>query len=180
MLAEATWMDKDTRKLAIAKAKAIKENIGYPEVIKDDVYLDTLYQQIRPRENTYFENIVNTWNVATRRNLKKLDEPVDKTEWKMGPAQVNAYYGRLNNVIEFPAAILQPPMYSKIYPKCLNYGGIGFVIGHEITHGFDNSGRQFDLDGNLKQWWPKKVVDEFTRRAQCTVDQYNRRETDAG
>ncbi|KAK2164210.1 hypothetical protein NP493_1427g01004 [Ridgeia piscesae] len=180
MLAETTWMDKDTRKLAIAKAKAIKENIGYPEVIKDDVYLDTLYQQIRPRENTFFENVVNGMNVAMRRHLKKFDKPVDKTTWRMGPAQVTAYYGRLNNVIVFPAAVLHPPMYSKTYPKCLNYGGIGVIIGHEITHGFDNSGRQFDQGGNLKSWWPKKVVDEFIRRAQCIVHQYNQRETDAG
>ncbi|KAK2184852.1 hypothetical protein NP493_250g03007 [Ridgeia piscesae] len=172
MLAEVTWMDENTRKLAIAKANAISERIGYPEYIMDDKYLASKYKEVLPQETTYFENIANIWNVEVKDNLKKVNERVDKTEWSTGPATVNAYYSSSKNVIVFPAGILQPPFYSKNFPKSLNYGGIGVVIGHEITHGFDDQGRQFDLNGNLKQWWPQEVIEKFTKRAQCIVDQY--------
>ncbi|KAI0221726.1 Neprilysin-4 [Lamellibrachia satsuma] len=173
MLTEVTWMDESTRDLAISKANAISEKIGYPENIMSDEYLDLKYKQLVPQEKTYYENVVNIWNVGVKNNLNKVNERVDKEEWNTGPATVNAYYSPSKNVIVFPAGILQPPFYSRNFPKSVNFGGIGVVIGHEITHGFDDQGRQFDLNGNLKQWWPNDVIKKFNQRAQCIVDQYS-------
>ena len=111
--------------------------------------------------------------MEARKNLKKLGNPVDKHRWSTAPAVVNAFYSPNKNDIVFPAGILQPLFYSRHFPKSLNYGGIGVVIGHEITHGFDDKGRQFDKHGNLKQWWNNVTIEKFREQAQCIVDQYS-------
>ncbi|CAH1984049.1 unnamed protein product [Acanthoscelides obtectus] len=109
-----------------------------------------------------------------QQNFNKLRQPVDKNKWSTDPAVVNAFYNPNRNDIVFPAGILQPLFYSQHFPKSLNYGGIGVVIGHEITHGFDDKGRQFDKDGNMMQWWNDKTIRAFRDRTQCMIDQYSR------
>ena len=107
------------------------------------------------------------------KNFAKLGKPVNKDRWSTAPAVVNAFYSPNKNDIVFPAGILQPLFYSRHFPKSLNYGGIGGVIGHEITHGFDDKGRQFDKHGNLKQWWNNVTIEKFRGQAQCIIDQYS-------
>jgi endothelin-converting enzyme/putative endopeptidase len=107
-----------------------------------------------------------------RRNLKKIGQPVDHSEWGMTPATVNAYYDAQMNDINFPAGVLQPPLYDIKMDDAPNYGNTGGTIGHELTHGFDDEGRQFDAKGNLRDWWTKEDADQFTTRAECVVDQY--------
>nr|CAI5828590.1 unnamed protein product [Callosobruchus analis] len=118
--------------------------------------------------------MLNAMKFEAQTNFKKLRQPVDKKQWDQGPAIVNAFYSPRQNAIEIPAALLQPLIYSKISPKSLNYGGIGVIIGHEITHGFDDSGRQFDKDGNLRQWWNNATIKAFREKAQCITDKYSR------
>ncbi|KAK7475945.1 hypothetical protein BaRGS_00032834, partial [Batillaria attramentaria] len=173
LLTEADWMDKRTQVVAREKAEAIAEKIGYPDSIVNDTALNAEYEDVTYSKDHYFQNVLaNIKHIATA-NLKKLRDPVDRTKWSTTPAVVNAFYSSTKNQIMFPAAILQPPFYSKEYPKSLNYGGIGMVIGHEITHGFDDRGRQFDKDGNLIQWWDDSVIKRFKERAQCIIDQYS-------
>lgn len=173
LLNEADWMDEPTRRVAREKAEVMAEKIGYPDYILNDTALNEEYENLEFSEEHYFQNVVaNIKHIATS-GLKKLRESVDRSKWSTTPAVVNAFYSSTKNQIMFPAAILQPPFYSKEYPKSLNYGGIGMVIGHEITHGFDDRGRQFDKDGNLKQWWDDIVITRFKERAQCIIDQYS-------
>ncbi|XP_064611411.1 neprilysin-like isoform X2 [Liolophura sinensis] len=173
LLEEVTWMNDETRRVAKDKAEAISEKIGFPEYIKNNTALDYDFGDLEFDPNKYFENILANIKSMALNNLKKLREPVDRTRWSTTPAVVNAFYSSPKNQIMFPAGILQPPFYSKGYPKSLNFGGIGMVIGHEITHGFDDRGRQFDKNGNLKQWWSNEVIERFKDAAQCIVDQYS-------
>ncbi|KAK2179422.1 hypothetical protein NP493_491g01000 [Ridgeia piscesae] len=173
LLSEVPWMDGKTREVARGKAYAITEKIGYPDYIMNNTLLDLDYEEIKTDPGMYFENVLNNLNVLTRNNLKNLKLPVDRTKWSTTPAVVNAFYSATKNQIMFPAGILQPPFYHESYPKSLNFGGIAMVIGHEITHGFDDKGRQFDLNGNLKQWWSDSVIEKFKQRAQCIIDQYS-------
>ncbi|XP_064642722.1 membrane metallo-endopeptidase-like 1 isoform X4 [Lineus longissimus] len=167
-----TWMDNVTKRAAKEKADAISEKIGYPEFILNNTALDEKYEELTFYPNLYFENVLENLKVSAIKNLELIKEDVDKTKWSSYPAVVNAFYSSSRNQIMFPAGILQPPFFSPTNPKSLNYGGIGMVIGHEITHGFDDQGRQFDKDGNLKQWWGSSVVDAFKNKAQCIIDQY--------
>src|SRR3954452_12473590 len=107
-----------------------------------------------------------------KRNYNKIDKPTDKKEWGMTPPTVNAYYRGAMNDINFPAGILQPPFFSRSVDDAVNFGGIGVVIGHELTHGFDDEGRQYDAKGNLRDWWTAKDGEQFEKRAQCFVDEY--------
>ncbi|KAL3861161.1 hypothetical protein ACJMK2_007226, partial [Sinanodonta woodiana] len=172
LLEEVDWMDHTTRVVAREKADAIAEKIGYPQYILNDTVLEEEYKHVEFDPDTYFENVLENIHGIAISNLEKLREPVDKTKWSTTPVVVNAFYSSAKNQIMFPAGILQPPFYSKGYPKSLNYGGIGMVIGHEITHGFDDRGRQYDKDGNLKQWWDDEVIEKFKKEAQCIVEQY--------
>lgn len=173
LLKEADWMDQPTQLVAREKAEAVTEKIGYSDSILNDTALNEEFQDVTYSPDHYFENVLANIRHITVTNLKRLRDPVDRTKWSTTPAVVNAFYSSAKNQIMFPAAILQPPFYSKEYPKSLNYGGIGMVIGHEITHGFDDRGRQFDKDGNLIQWWDDIVIQKFKERAQCIIDQYN-------
>ncbi|MBZ9628815.1 M13 family metallopeptidase [Psychroflexus sp. CAK1W] len=152
------WMQDSTKTKAIEKLNKFTVKIGYPDEFED--YSDL---KVTP-ENTYYENMqaVSMWSYKD--NLSKIGEPVDKTEWGMSPQTVNAYFNPLYNEIVFPAAILQPPFYDYKADAAVNYGGIGAVIGHEISHAFDDSGARFDANGNLKNWWTDEDLEKFTER----------------
>lgn len=173
LLSDVPWMDETTRDVAKEKADAIQEKIGYPDYILNNTALDEDYEGMEMDPEKYFENVLKMLNIATQINLKNLPRPVDRTKWSTTPVIVNAFYSATKNQIMFPAAIFQPPFYLDTYPKSLNYGGIAVVIGHELTHSFDDRGRQFDKDGNLKQWWSDDVVEKFKNKAQCIIDQYD-------
>ncbi|XP_075274555.1 neprilysin isoform X2 [Opisthocomus hoazin] len=163
---------KDTRN-AFRKAIAIRERIGYPdEIVTDDSKLNSEYQELNYKEEEYFENIIQNLVFAQKKSLKKLREKVDKEEWISGAAVVNAFYSASRNQIVFPAGILQPPFFGASQPKSLNYGGIGMVIGHEITHGFDDNGRNFNENGDLLDWWTEESARNFKELSQCMVYQY--------
>ncbi|XP_058795705.1 neprilysin-1-like isoform X2 [Phymastichus coffea] len=174
LLAENQWMDDETRTVAKIKADSMNERIGYPEFLQDPVELSKEYVTLNVTEDQFLKNIFAVLKYDAYHNLQKWRQPVDKDKWSTEPAVVNAFYNPNKNDIVFPAGILQPLFYSKHFPKSLNYGGIGVVIGHEITHGFDDKGRQFDKDGNLLQWWNNATIRAFRERAQCIVDQYSR------
>ncbi|MEN8187787.1 MAG: M13 family metallopeptidase [Bacteroidota bacterium] len=163
------WMSDETKTKAIDKLKAFTYKIGYPEKWKD-------YSSIEIKPNTVIENIfaVRQWQVKD--NLSKLGKPVDKKEWGMTPQTVNAYYNPVNNEVVFPAGILQPPFYSPDADVAINYGAIGGVIGHEFSHGFDDSGSKYDKDGNLNNWWTKEDREKFEVRTNIVVDQYDKYE----
>ncbi|XP_060623651.2 neprilysin [Anolis sagrei] len=172
-LEELTWMDAETKKKAEEKALAIKERIGYPnEIITDTAKLNAEYKDLNYKEEEYFENMVENLKFAQKERLKKLREKVDKEEWISGAAVVNAFYSANRNQIVFPAGILQPPFFSASQPKSLNFGGIGMVIGHEITHGFDDNGRNFNADGDLVDWWSQESANNFKKQSECVVYQY--------
>ncbi|XP_076197608.1 neprilysin [Aptenodytes patagonicus] len=172
-LDELTWMDAETKKKAEQKATAIRERIGYPdEIMTDDSKLNSEYQELNYKEEEYFENIIQNLVFTQKKRLKKLREKVDKEEWISGAAVVNAFYSASRNQIVFPAGILQPPFFSASQPKSLNYGGIGMVIGHEITHGFDDNGRNFNENGDLVDWWTEESARNFKELSQCMVYQY--------
>jgi putative endopeptidase len=161
------WMEDKTKTKAIEKLDKFTVKIGYPDEFED--YSDL---SVSP-ENTYYENMqaVSKWNYKD--NLSKIGEPVDKTEWGMSPQTVNAYFNPLYNEIVFPAAILQPPFYDYKADAAVNYGGIGAVIGHEISHAFDDSGSRFDADGNLKNWWSDEDLEKFTERGNNLAELYS-------
>uniref|UniRef100_A0A8C1H1Y2 Neprilysin n=1 Tax=Cyprinus carpio carpio TaxID=630221 RepID=A0A8C1H1Y2_CYPCA len=171
-LDDLAWMDAETKKAAGEKARAIRERIGFSENIMNNTYLDQEYQDLSYRAEEYFENILKNLEFGQKKRLKKLKIKVNKEEWITGAAVVNAFYSSSRNQIVFPAGILQPPFFGKGQPWSLNYGGIGMVIGHEITHGFDDNGRNFDKDGDLKDWWTPSSTQKFHELSKCIVDQY--------
>ncbi|CAI4228271.1 unnamed protein product [Auanema sp. JU1783] len=173
MLVENDWMDKDTKEFAKKKADEIIKQIGYPDFILDDEKLDDWYKELQIEATDSYSQMINKQiRYATNFQYKRLLEPVDRTEFGANPATVNAFYSSIKNAIMFPAAILQVPFFHHSYPKALNYGGIGAVIGHEITHGFDDQGRQFDDIGNLRDWWDATTTEKFEERTKCVVEQY--------
>uniref|UniRef100_A0A1A9VUG9 Endothelin-converting enzyme 1 n=1 Tax=Glossina austeni TaxID=7395 RepID=A0A1A9VUG9_GLOAU len=178
LLAENHWMDDETRAVAKEKADTMNERIGYPEILTNVNELEKEYLNLTIIPDNYMENILNILQWETEKNMELLRQPVDKEKWTTEPAVVNAFYNPNKNDIVFPAGILQPLFYSQHYPKSLNYGGIGVVIGHEITHGFDDKGRQFDKDGNMMQWWNNATIEAFRGRTQCIIDQYSKYKVD--
>ncbi|KAK9717796.1 Peptidase family M13 [Popillia japonica] len=178
LLTENHWMDDETRAVAKEKADAMNERIGYPQLITNNSELIKEYASLNITQDEFMTNILNVLKYDADQNLQKLRQPVDKDKWSTEPAVVNAFYNPNKNDIVFPAGILQPLFYSQHFPKSLNYGGIGVVIGHEITHGFDDKGRQFDKDGNMMQWWNNATIKAFRERAQCIIDQYSRYKID--
>nr|CAG4640659.1 EOG090X01U4 [Eulimnadia texana] len=173
ILDELDWMDEETRNVARDKALAMNERIGYPDLLTDPQALSEEYRLLNVSENEFLQNVLHVKIYEAQYNLNKLRQPVNKDKWSTEPAVVNAFYNPNRNDILFPAGILQPLFYSSHFPKSLNYGGIGVVIGHEITHGFDDKGRQFDKEGNLKQWWNNATIQAFRERARCIIDQYS-------
>lgn len=165
-LPELAWMDAETRHRAVEKMEAIQNKIGYPDEWKD-------YSSLHPVPDDYFSNAVAARDLETERELRKVGQPVDPKEWGMTPQMVNAYYNPLQNEIAFPAGILQPPFFYRDYPPAMNYGAVGTVMGHELTHGFDDQGRKFDPEGRLREWWAPEVAERFETQAQCVEDQYS-------
>uniref|UniRef100_M3ZH65 Neprilysin n=1 Tax=Xiphophorus maculatus TaxID=8083 RepID=M3ZH65_XIPMA len=172
-LDDLSWMDEETKKAAEEKARAIRERIGYSEDIMNDKYLNNEYKDLSYSGEEYFENILQNLEYVQKKRLRRLRVKVNKEEWVTGAAVVNAFYSASKNQIVFPAGILQPPFFNKGQPKSLNYGGIGMVIGHEITHGFDDNGRNYDKDGDLKDWWTPESIHRFLELSKCIVDQYS-------
>ena len=160
------WMDQPTKEQALKKLAAMGVKIGYP-----DKWLD--YSLLQIDRGPYVLNDIRAAQFATTRDLNKIGKPVDPTDWGMTPPTVNAYYQPNRNEIVFPAGILQPPFFYANADDAVNYGAIGAVIGHEMTHGFDDQGRQFDANGNLRDWWSKKSADEYNKRRTAVVAQYN-------
>ena len=160
------WMDDTTRTKAEGKLAKIVNKIGYPTKWRS-------YEGLAIDRGSFVRDIENATQFDVKRRLVKVGKPVDKEEWEMTPPKVNAYYEPTMNEMVFPAGILQSPFYSKTQTLGLNFGGIGMVVGHELTHGFDDEGRQFDAEGNLRDWWTQSVSAEFDRRATCVEKQYD-------
>lgn len=164
------WMSAETRTSAIAKLHKSQIKVGYPDKWKD---YSALTIKSPEEGGTYFSNSINLARWSTKEDIDKLYKPVDKTEWHMSPQTVNAYYNPSYNEIVFPAAILQPPFYNYQADEAVNYGGIGAVIGHEISHGFDDSGSRYDANGNLKDWWTIDDQKQFAALTGALADQYS-------
>ncbi|KAM8706189.1 hypothetical protein ACLKA7_010466 [Drosophila subpalustris] len=172
ILKTTDWLDQSTKQLAEEKVNAMSLKIGYPDFILNAEELNEKYAGIDIHPDKYFENTLNVLLHTAKMEQAKLHERVNKTNWQTAPAIVNAYYSRNKNQIMFPAGILQPPFYHRHFPKSLNFGGIGVVIGHELTHGFDDKGRLFDSNGNIHKWWTDASIHGFDERARCIISQY--------
>jgi putative endopeptidase len=159
------WMTRDTKKKALEKLATFNPKIGYPDKWKD-------YAGVTISRTSYWDDVVSAskWNVADNRS--QIGKPVDRGRWGMTPPTSNAYYNPLLNEIVFPAGILQPPGFDMAATDAVNYGAIGVVIGHEISHGFDDQGAQFDAQGRLSNWWTPSDEEKFKARGQCVVDQF--------
>ncbi|XP_018913127.2 endothelin-converting enzyme homolog isoform X2 [Bemisia tabaci] len=166
------WMDKKTLKLAEVKVDAITDMIGYPDFIMNPQALDDKYKDLTIREDEYFQNNVRSNQFMLKQNVQRLDFPVNKTRWSMAPHTVNAYYTPNKNQMVFPAGILQAPFFDAKQHQALNFGAVGVVMGHELTHAFDDQGREYDPVGNMKQWWQNDTISRFKKQANCFVDQY--------
>ncbi len=160
------WFDADTRKKAHEKLDAIANKIGYPDAWRS-------YDALAVDRGDYLANRLHAAAFEVKRDLGKIGKPLDRTQWEISPPIVNAFYDPSMNEIVFPAGILASPFYSTGATRATNYGGIGMVVGHELTHGFDDEGRQFDAKGNLIDWWSKSVGEEFDRRASCVEKQFD-------
>ncbi|MBS1875551.1 MAG: M13 family metallopeptidase [Acidobacteria bacterium] len=161
----ADWMSPATKDQALTKLSQVSNKIGYPDKWRD-------YSSLKVERGDHFGNALRATEFARRRNIEKFGKPVDKNEWGMTPPTVNAYYNPPENNINFPAGILQPPFYNAKADDAVNYGGIGVVIGHELTHGFDDQGRRYDGSGNLRDWWSAVDAKNFETRADCVVKEY--------
>jgi putative endopeptidase len=161
-----SWMTDETKMQAKVKLEAIRNKIGYPEVYRD-------YSSVVINPDDLVGNIARAEEFESRRGINKIDKPLDRKEWGMTPPTVNAYYSGSFNEIVFPAGILQPPFFDKSMDDAVNFGGIGLVIGHELTHGFDDQGRKFDPHGNLHDWWTEQDGKEFEKRVSCVADEYS-------
>jgi endothelin-converting enzyme/putative endopeptidase len=162
----ATWMSEATKQQAYAKLAAVSNKIGYPEKWRD-------YSSVVIKPDDYLGNQERADAFEVRRDLNKIGNPVDKSEWGMTPPTVNAYYSPAQNNINFPAGILQPPFYNPAADDAVNLGAMGVVVGHELTHGFDDQGRKFDGAGNLRDWWTPEDTKNFEARAACVVSEYD-------
>ncbi len=165
-ISSVDWMSEATKKEALKKLAAMRVKIGYP-----DKWID--YSKLKIDRESYLGNIMRANKFAFERSVNKIDKPVDKTEWGMTPQTVNAYNSSPRNEIVFPAGILQPPFFDMHADDAINYGAMGAVIGHEITHGFDDHGRKYDSKGELRDWWTKQDAENFDERAKRIIEQFN-------
>ena len=163
---KAEWMSSTTKEQALVKLSSFNQKIGYPDAWRD-------YSDLKVVEGPWATNILNSRAFAVRRDLAKLGKPVDRGEWFMTPPTVNAYFAPQLNEIAFPAGRLQPPFFHPSYDEGANYGGVGGTIGHELSHGFDDQGRQYDSKGNLTDWWTEQDAKNYLERAKVVEDQYN-------
>jgi putative endopeptidase len=160
------WMSADTKKQAKLKLEAIRNKIGYPDIWRD-------YTKLTIVRGDLLGNFLRANEFESKRDINKIGKPLDRKEWGMTPPTVNAYYSGSYNEIVFPAGILQPPFFDKKMDDAVNFGGIGIVIGHELTHGFDDQGRKYDPEGNLRDWWTEQDGKEFEKRVSCVADEYS-------
>jgi putative endopeptidase len=167
------WMQPATKEQAKIKLHAIEDKIGYPNKWRD-------YSSVTITRSSYLNNVREATMFEFHRQLDKIGQPVDRSEWTMTPPTINAYYDAQLNTINFPAGILQPPFFDPNMDDAVNYGAIGMVIGHEITHGFDDQGRKFDAQGNLRDWWTTEDAKAYEQRDQCIVDEYTQEIPEAG
>jgi putative endopeptidase len=165
-ISNLSWMSEDTKKQAHVKLEAIRNKIGYPDVWRD-------YSSLKIERGDLVGNFLRANEFEARRNINKIGKPLDRNEWGMTPPTVNAYYSPPRNEIVFPAGILQPPFFDKNADDATNFGAIGLVIGHELTHGFDDQGRKFDPQGNLRDWWTAEDGKRFEERASCVANEYS-------
>lgn len=195
ILREVDWMDDETRAAAMEKLHSMSTHIGYPDEIMNNRKIEEYYDKLVIDQDNYLQSVLNMNVFGTDYAFNKLRKPVNKTDWvtHARPAVVNAFYSSIENSIrifcsldiqiareienvfsssEFPAGILQGQFFSADRPRYMNYGAIGFVIGHEITHGFDDQGRQFDLNGNLVDWWKTETKSSYLEKAKCIIEQY--------
>ncbi|NXE86519.1 ECEL1 protein, partial [Menura novaehollandiae] len=189
-LDELDWMDEETRRAARAKLRYMMVMIGYPNFLLKPEAIDKEYEardspgtcegmgtwrgnMFEVDEKTYFKNILNSIAFSIRLSVKKIRQEVDKSAWLLPPQALNAYYLPNKNQMVFPAGILQPTLYDPEFPQSLNYGGIGTIIGHELTHGYDDWGGQYDRHGNLVHWWTERSYSKFLKKAQCIVNLYD-------
>ncbi|KAK1806315.1 hypothetical protein P4O66_000027 [Electrophorus voltai] len=180
---ENDWMDAQTKERAIEKAHAVLAKVGYPEFIFNDTYINEELKrfsscactpQLSFSEKDYFGNVMQTLRFIAQEDIGWLRKTVPRTEWFTNPTTVNAFYSSSTNQIRFPAGELQKPFFWGLsYPRSLSYGAIGIIVGHELTHGFDNNGRKYDKDGNLEQWWSNTSIASFNDKTQCMISQYN-------
>jgi endothelin-converting enzyme/putative endopeptidase len=164
-IAGLDWMSPETKKEALRKLRAIRNKIGYPDTWRD-------YSALEIKPNDHFGNVTRAARFEDAREWHKLGKPVDRNEWGMTPPTVNAYFSPQMNDINFPAGVLQPPLYDAKMDDAPNYGNTGATIGHELTHAFDDEGRQFDAEGNLRDWWTAADAKGFEERINCVRDQY--------
>jgi endothelin-converting enzyme/putative endopeptidase len=160
------WMSTGTKLKAKAKLHTVMNKVGYPDKWRD-------YSKLNIVRGDSIENLERVRQFNFARELAKIGKPVDKSEWYMSPPTVNAYYDPQQNNVNFPAGYFQPPFFSNLEDDAANYGDMGSTVGHELTHGFDDEGRQFDAGGNLKDWWTKDDEQKFTDKAECMVKQYD-------
>jgi putative endopeptidase len=165
-IGDLSWMSDTTKRKAYEKLSTIVNNIGYPDTWRD-------YSSVVIKPGDHAGNVTRARAFEVRRQYSKIDRPTDRKDWGMTPPTVNAYYRPPMNDINFPAGILQPPFYGKMMDDAVNYGGIGVVIGHELTHGFDDQGRKYDAEGNFRDWWTPDDGKEFEKRADCTANEYS-------
>jgi endothelin-converting enzyme/putative endopeptidase len=168
-----SWMTPATKAQAIVKLKGIEDKIGYPSHWRD-------YSSVKVTPENYLGNIEQASAFEFERWVNKIGKPVDRSEWTMTPPTINAYYDPQLNTINFPAGILQPPFFEKGMDDSVNFGAIGMVIGHELTHGFDDQGRKFDAQGNLRDWWTAEDAKQYDERGKCISDEYTQEVPDAG
>lgn len=165
-IATLDWMAPETRKAALGKLKLMEERIGYPEKWRD-------YSTLVVNRGPYVLNVIRANQFLIKRDLNKIGKPIDRTEWAMTPQTINAYYDPSMNNINMPAGILQSPFFDSNAPAAVNYGAVGFVMGHEMTHGFDDQGAQFDGHGNLNNWWSPNDLSKFTQATDCIAKQFS-------
>ncbi|XP_065648256.1 endothelin-converting enzyme homolog isoform X2 [Hydra vulgaris] len=172
-LINVLWMDNSTKAKAFEKVNSIQYNIGYPDYVKNDTYLNILYDKVKVSKETYFDNVLMMFSEKRLSNLGILLKVVDKTVYDLPPTLVEAYFDPNKNKMVFLAGILQIPFYDNLGPMALNYGALGLVVGHEVTHAFDDLGRQFDKNGERKNWWSEASLNAFHERSGCMAEQYS-------
>ncbi|CAI5440720.1 unnamed protein product [Caenorhabditis angaria] len=173
LLESEDWLTQETKLFAKQKVNEMKRKIGYPDYLNDPSSVNKEYDTFKVYPNDYYRTKFSFYEQYQRDVLERITEPVDRERWVAGAALVNAFYSPNTNEIIFPAGILQPVFYSKHFPSSMNFGGIGVVIGHEITHGFDDRGRLYDNLGNIRQWWDNATISKFESKAQCIEKQYS-------
>jgi len=173
VIGSVSWMEQETKEKGIAKLDAIIEKVGYPPYQFNETVLQEFYEDLHYKADTWFTNGIDYYKKGITENSLNLNRTPSREDWSDGASTVNAFYSDSENTITFPAGIMQPPFYGEDFPMSMLFGGIGMVIGHEITHGFDDQGRKYDTEGNNAPWWSDSDVRNYENLAQCYRDQYS-------